>query len=106
MLGCLGNGWSCFEYSWGIFSLWQEYSHFLQKLCRLVNEFGRIYERRKLRVNVVNSKVMRCSRYGNGDRMHVIINGEPLEEVDCFKGFQVTADGGYERDVVHRMNNW
>ena len=30
---------------------------------------------------------MRCSRYGNGDRMHVILNGEPLEEVevDCFK---------------------
>ena len=29
---------------------------------------------------------MRCSRYGNGDgdRMRVILNGEPLEEVDCF----------------------
>ena len=38
--------------------------------------------------------------------MHVILNGEPLEEVDCFKymGSQVTADGGCERDVVHRMN--
>ena len=21
--------------------------------------------------------------YGNGERMHVILNGEPLEEVDC-----------------------
>ena len=51
-------------------------------------------------------KVERCSRYGNGDRMHVILNGEPLEEVDCFKylGSQVAADGGCERDVVHRMN--
>ena len=49
---------------------------------------------------------MRCARYGNGDRMHVIRNGEPLEEVDCFKylGSQVAADGGCERDVVHRMN--
>ena len=49
---------------------------------------------------------MRCSRYGNVDRMHVILNGEPLEEVDCFKylGSQVAADGGCERDVVHRMN--
>ena len=30
----------------------------------------------------------------------------PLEEVDCFKylGPQVTADGGCERDVVHKMN--
>ena len=58
------------------------------------------------RVNVGKSKVMRCSRYGNGDRMHVILNGEPLEEVDCFKylGSQVAADGGCERDVVHRMD--
>ena len=49
---------------------------------------------------------MRCSRYGNGDRMHVILNGEPLEEVDSFKylGSQVAADGQCERNVVHRMN--
>ena len=77
-----------------------------EKLCRLVSEFGRVCERRKLRVNVGKSKVMRCSRYGNGDRMRVILNGEPLEEVDCFKylGPQVAADGGCERDVLHRMN--
>ena len=49
---------------------------------------------------------MRCSRYGNLDRMHVILNGKPLQEVDCFKylGSQVAADGGCERDVVHSMN--
>ena len=75
-------------------------------LCRLVSEFGRVCERRKLRVNVGKSKVMRCSRYGNGDRMHLILNGEPLEEVDCFKYLRshMAADGGCERDVVHRMN--
>ena len=63
-------------------------------------------QRRKLRVNVGKSKVMRCSRYDNGDRMHVILNSEPLQEVDCFKYLrsQVAADGGCERDVVHRMN--
>ena len=77
-----------------------------EKLCRLVSEFGRVCEGRKLRVNVGKSKVMRWSRYGNGDRMHIILNGEPLEEVDCFKylGSQVAADGGCERDVVRRMN--
>ena len=77
-----------------------------EKLCRLVSEFSRVCERRKLKVNVGKSKVMMCSRYGNGDRMHVILNGEPLEEMDCFKylGAQVAADGGCERDVVHRMN--
>ena len=65
-----------------------------EKLCCLVSEFGRVCERRMFRVNVGKSKVMRCSRYGNGDRMHVILNGEPLEEVDCFKylGSQVAAD--------------
>ena len=43
-----------------------------------------------------------CPRYGNGGRMHARLNGEPFEEVDCFK--QVAADGGCERDVVHRMH--
>ena len=30
-----------------------------------------------------------------------------MEEVDCIKyvGSQVAADGGCERDVVHRMND-
>ena len=46
-----------------------------EKLCRMVSEFGRVCERRKLTVNVGKSKVMRCSRYGNGDRMHVTLNG-------------------------------
>ena len=52
------------------------------------------------------SKVMRCSGFGNGGRMHVTLIGEPFEEVNCFKyqGSQVSADGGCERDVVHRMN--
>ena len=56
-----------------------------EKLCGLVSGFGRVCERRKLRMNVGKSKVMRCSRYGYGDRMHVIVNSEPLEEVECFK---------------------
>ena len=77
-----------------------------KKLCRLVSEFCRVCKRRKLRVNVGKSKVMRCSRYGNGDQMHVILHSQPLEEVDCFKylGLQVAADGGCERGEVHRMN--
>ena len=72
----------------------------------MASEFGRVCDRRKLRVGVFKNKVMRCSRYGNGDRMHVILNGKPLGEVDCFKclGSQVAADGGCERDVVHKIN--
>ena len=65
-----------------------------------------VFKRRQLRVNVGKSKVMRCLRYGNVGRIHVILTGEPLEEVDCFKylGSQVAADGGCDRDVVRRMN--
>ena len=38
--------------------------------------------------------------------MYVRLNFDPLEEMDCFKylGSQVAADGGCERDVVHRIN--
>ena len=77
-----------------------------KKLCRLASEFGRVCERRKFKVNVDKSKVMRCSRYGNGGRMHVILNGEPLDEVESFKYRRslVAVGGGCERVVVHRMN--
>ena len=54
-----------------------------EKLCRLLCELGRVCEREKLSVNVGKSKVMRCSSSGNVDRMHVILNGRPSEEVDC-----------------------
>ena len=48
---------------------------------------------------------MWCSRFVNGGRMHVILNGEP-EDVYCSKylGSQVAADGGCERGVVHKLN--
>ena len=37
-----------------------------EKLCSLVSEFGRVCGKIKLAVNVGKSKVMRCSRCGNG----------------------------------------
>ena len=43
-----------------------------RKLCQLVTEFGRVCERRKLRVNVGNSKVMRCTRNEDGARLNVV----------------------------------
>ena len=77
-----------------------------EKLCRLVSEFDKVCKRRMFRINVGKSKVMRCPGYGNGGPIHEILNCEPLEEVDCFKylGSQVAADGGCERDMIHRMN--
>ena len=56
-----------------------------EKLCRLVAEFGRVCDRRKLRVNVGKSKVMRCSRNDDARRISALLIGEVLEEVQCFK---------------------
>ena len=57
---------------------------------------------------VMAPQVMRCLRYGNGGRIYVILNGEPLGEVDCFKYpvSQVATDLICERDMVLIMNEW
>ena len=76
---------------------------FERKLCHLVTEFGRVCERRKLRVNVGKSKV---TRNEDGVRLNVMLNGGALEEVDQFKylGSVIPANGGMEADVRHRVN--
>ena len=63
-------------------------------------------ERRKLRVNVCNRKVMRCLTYVNVCGMDVRLNDELLEEVDYFKylWLQVATGGNCEMYVVHRIN--
>ena len=53
-----------------------------RKLCHFMTEFGRVCERRKFRVNVGKSKVMRCTGNEDGARLNVLLNGEALEEVD------------------------
>ena len=77
-----------------------------EKFCKLVSEYGKVSERIKLGMNVGKSKVMRCSRYGNGGRMNVILNGEPLKEIDCFKYLwsRLAADGGCVMDVVQKIH--
>ena len=71
-----------------------------------MTEFGRVCERRKLRVNVGKSKVMRCTRNEDGARLNVMLNEEVLEEVDQFKylGSVIAANGRVESDVRHRVN--
>ncbi len=61
---------------------------------------------RKLRVNERKSKVMKCTRLVDGRRMNVALNGEVLEEVDCFMylGSHVAVDEGIEGEVKFRIN--
>ncbi len=59
-------------------------------------DFGRVCERRKLRVNVGKSKVMGCTRSEDGGRLNVNLDGEWLEEVQSLKylGSHIAANGG------------
>ena len=45
-------------------------------------------------MNVGKSSVMKCSRCVNVGRMHVRLNGEPLEEVDCDNGLSTRVANG------------
>ncbi|MCP4269458.1 MAG: hypothetical protein GY777_28465 [Candidatus Brocadiaceae bacterium] len=65
-----------------------------EKLRRLVTEFGRVCDRRKLRVNVGKSKVMKVVRnVDNADMgMDVSLGEERLEEVECFKYLESNMD--------------
>ena len=78
-----------------------------RKLCRWVSEFDTVCGRRKFRVNVGRSKVMRFSKLVYVDRMDVRLNGGQLEEFSCFEqlGSQVAGYGGSEMAVVHRIND-
>ena len=73
-----------------------------RKLCQLVTEFERVCERRRLRVNVGRSKVIRCTRNEDGARLSVMLNGEALEEVDQFKylGSVIAVNGEVKQMCV------
>ena len=74
-------------------------------LQQLVTEFGRVCDRRKLKVNIGKSKVMRCTRHGNGGGLQVNLGGERLEEVESFRylGSQVAGNGKIEEEVKLRV---
>ena len=58
-------------------------------------------------MNLGKSKVIRYSRYVYVGRLDMRLNGEQLEEVDCFVylGSQVAVNRGCEMDVRQSMNN-
>ena len=64
-------------------------------LQRMVNEMGVVCGRRKLKVNVNKSKVMKVSKSGEYGALNVQLNGENLEELDCFRylGVDLSSDG-------------
>ena len=77
-----------------------------ENLQHLLSEFGRVCERRKLKVNVEKSKVMMCSRREDRANLNLSLNGKILEEVHSFKylGATVSENGGVGSDVRERVN--
>ena len=76
-----------------------------KKLERLVEEFGRVCRRRKLKVNVSKSKVMRSARNGIVGEMNIMMDGKVLEKVKVLKylGPLETAVGDVEAEVQQRV---
>ena len=76
-----------------------------EKLQRLVQEFGVVCERRKLRVNVGKSKVMVCSRERQRTELSVRLKGEILEEVESFRylGSKISKNAEISVEVEQRM---
>ena len=76
-----------------------------KKLERFVEEFGRVFNRMKFRVDVAMSKVMRSARDGIVGEMNIMMDGLVLEEVEVFKslGSLVKAVRGVEADVQQRV---
>ena len=76
-----------------------------EDLQKLVTEFERVCTRRKLKVNVAKSKVMRSTRANDRAETRISMNGEQLEEVDSFKylGSHVTKAGTVDEEVKYRV---
>ena len=76
-----------------------------EQLQCLVREFGRVCERRKLRVNVDKSKVMCVGVNVEPSLYNIMLNGERMEMVNSLKymGSCFSSDGGVKKDVSMRV---
>ena len=76
-----------------------------EQLQCLVREFGRVCERRMLRVNVDKSKVMCVGVNVDPSLFNIMLNGERMEVVNSFKylGSCFSSDGGVKEDVSMRI---
>ena len=55
-----------------------------EKLERLVQEFGRVCQRRKLSVNGTKSKIMKIGNNGEENGVNISLNNRRMEEVEAY----------------------
>ena len=77
-----------------------------EQLQCLVREFGGVCKRRKLRVNVDKSKVMKIGESDDPEMLNIRLNGDRMELVDSFKylGSCFSSDGRVKGDVSMRVH--
>ena len=75
-----------------------------KELQEMVSKFEEMCRRRKLRVNVNKSKVMRMGKRRSSP-LEIKLEGGSLEEVEVFRylGVDLAADGGMEKELEHRL---
>ena len=76
-----------------------------EKLERLVQEFGRVCQRRKLSVNETKSKIMKIGKNGKENGVNISLNDRRMEEVETYRylGVDILSDGGMSEEVNHRI---
>ena len=67
-----------------------------EKLERLVQEFGRVCQRRKLSVNETKSTIMKMGKNGEANGVDISLNDRRIEEVETYRylGVDMSSDGG------------
>ena len=56
-----------------------------EKLERLLQEFGKVCQRRKLSVNVIKSKIMKIGRNEEESGVNISLNDRRMKEVETYR---------------------
>ena len=75
------------------------------KLEKLVQEFRRVCQSRKLSVNETKSKIMKTGKTDEENEAKISLNDRIMEEVETFRylGVDILSDGGMGEEVNHRI---
>ena len=76
-----------------------------EKLERLVQELGRVRQRRKLSMNETKCKVMKIGKNGEQNGVNISLNDRRMEEVEIYRylGVDILSDGKMGEEVNHRV---
>ena len=76
-----------------------------KKLQRLVNQFGIVWKKRKLTVNVEKSKVMKGTKNRDQNELNIRFDGRRMKAVNAYRylGVDIRNDGKMNEEVNHRI---